>query len=137
MHRAILDGLVLSCHDISDGGLAAAAAEMCLGGGRGAEILVEAAAGSDTDPMVALFGETNGCFLAEVPEAKVAAFETALKGLPRVRVGTVVAGKTLRFQMGSGRVESADLEELTKAYMSETARILGESSESSKTGGAA
>jgi phosphoribosylformylglycinamidine synthase len=137
LHRAILEGLVLSCHDISDGGFAAAAAEMCLGGGRGAEIVVEALAAPDIDPLLALFGETNGCLLAEVPEEKVAAFETALKGLPRVVVGAVATGKTLRFQMGSGRVESADLEELAKAYMSETARILGESSESGETGGAA
>ncbi|TXT49818.1 MAG: purL [Spirochaetes bacterium] len=137
LHRAISQGLVLSCHDISDGGLAAAAAEMCLGGGRGAEISVEVAAGTDHNPLGTLFGETNGCFLAEVPQAKVAAFETALKGLPRVGLGTVLAEKALRFRLGSGHVESSDLEELGKAYTSETDRILGESSASGVAGGVA
>ena len=38
MHQAISQGLVASCHDLSEGGLAVAAAEMCFAGGIGAEL---------------------------------------------------------------------------------------------------
>ena len=38
LHQAIRDGLVRSCHDISEGGLAVTLAEMCIAGRLGAEI---------------------------------------------------------------------------------------------------
>ncbi len=38
LHRAIYKGLVRSCHDLSEGGLAAAVAEMAFAGGYGAKI---------------------------------------------------------------------------------------------------
>ena len=38
LHKAIGDGLVASCHDLSDGGLGAALAEMCFAGGLGCEV---------------------------------------------------------------------------------------------------
>ena len=37
MHRAIQSGLVRACHDLSEGGLAVAAAEMAFAGGLGHE----------------------------------------------------------------------------------------------------
>ena len=38
LHAAIRDGLVQSCHDVSEGGLAVALAELCIAGGLGAVI---------------------------------------------------------------------------------------------------
>ncbi len=38
VHRAIHGGLVRACHDLSEGGLAVAAAEMAFAGGLGAQI---------------------------------------------------------------------------------------------------
>ena len=38
LHQAIANGLVLSCHDCSEGGLAVAAAEMALAGGLGLDL---------------------------------------------------------------------------------------------------
>ena len=38
LHQAIDAGLVAACHDLSEGGLAVAVAEMALAGGWGAEI---------------------------------------------------------------------------------------------------
>ncbi|MGI0149223.1 MAG: phosphoribosylformylglycinamidine synthase subunit PurL, partial [Thermoplasmata archaeon] len=62
--RAIRSETVMACHDLSHGGLAIAAAEMCLGGDLGAKL--------DTRPMdparwdVQLFSESNGRWLVEV-----------------------------------------------------------------------
>jgi phosphoribosylformylglycinamidine synthase subunit PurSL len=63
LYRTINSGKLKACHDISEGGLAAALAEMCFGGDIGAVIdipEIENAANF-------LFNETAGCFLAEIP----------------------------------------------------------------------
>lgn len=84
LHRAVTSGLVRSAHDLSEGGLAVAAAEMCLGGRLGLEIDLPG-----DDPVRALFGETTGCLLVEVRPDHAAAFDAQLAGLPFTRLGLV------------------------------------------------
>lgn len=85
IHQSICRGLVRSVHDLSEGGLAVAAAEMCIGGRLGLELDLQA-----DDPVRTLFGETTGCLLVEVNPADAAAFEELLAGLSTLRVATVV-----------------------------------------------
>ena len=63
-HRAVSDlidtGNVLSCHDVSDGGIAVAVAEMCIGSNFGATIDLESV--SDRDPFV----EQPGRYIVEL-----------------------------------------------------------------------
>jgi phosphoribosylformylglycinamidine synthase len=94
LHRAIAAGTVKACHDLSDGGLAAALAEMCLGGSLGASVTVGGATPGGAQAL--LFGETNGCLVAEVDASKAADFEKAMAGIPRARIGST---------NGSGRLE--------------------------------
>ena len=57
------------CHDLSEGGLAVAAAEMAFAGGLGLELELaplRSASGLE-DPAVLLFSESNTRFLIEVP----------------------------------------------------------------------
>ncbi|MCL2280591.1 phosphoribosylformylglycinamidine synthase subunit PurS [Candidatus Saccharibacteria bacterium] len=63
VHALIKNGDVLACHDISDGGLATAAIEMCFGSqpGAGVELSLD---GADLEQE--LFSETVGCFVIEV-----------------------------------------------------------------------
>ncbi len=80
----IESGKLTACHDISDGGLAVALAEMALAGNLGAEITAEA------DGMAQeawLFGEDQGRYLATspAPEGVLAAAEKA--GVPVSVVG--------------------------------------------------
>ncbi|NLJ76487.1 MAG: phosphoribosylformylglycinamidine synthase subunit PurL [Peptococcaceae bacterium] len=63
LYRAISLGQLEACHDLSEGGLAAALAEMCFGGDVGAVINIQ----DDENPVNFLFNETAGCFLAELP----------------------------------------------------------------------
>lgn len=85
LHLAIQQGYVNACHDLSEGGLAVAAAEMCIGGRLGLSLHMA------LDPIQAvLFGEVNGCFLAEVRSDSTAAFEGLLDGLPWQKMGVVV-----------------------------------------------
>jgi phosphoribosylformylglycinamidine synthase subunit PurSL len=79
-HRAVAglihDGLVRSCHDVSDGGWLTAVAEMCLASGLGAEI----------KPSADGFAERNGAYVLEIHPSAQAAFEKALAGAADVRV---------------------------------------------------
>lgn len=84
LHRAITAGLVRACHDLSEGGLAVAAAEMCIGGRLGMELTI----GSD-EPARALFGEANSRMLIEVCPENCRAFESLFDHALIHRLGVV------------------------------------------------
>jgi phosphoribosylformylglycinamidine synthase subunit PurSL len=87
LHQAIIKGLVRSAHDLSEGGLAVAAAEMCIGGRLGMKL--------DVNPAEA-FTEVNGCLLIEVSPANALAFEKELSGLPCKQIGNVIEETVLK-----------------------------------------
>ena len=95
LHRAIRAGLVRACHDLSEGGLAVAAAEMALAGGLGLALDLAAVPGEETDPLVTLFSESNGRWLVEVEPENAAAFEETLRGCVAARCGQVTDDKKL------------------------------------------
>ena len=68
MQSLVADGLLLSYHDRSDGGVAATLCEMAFGGGRGFDADLPA---GENGPLGALFAEELGAVL-EVDEAKAA-----------------------------------------------------------------
>lgn len=86
LHQAILAGLVAACHDVSEGGLAVALAEMCIGGRLGAAIT----APPHADQPTALFAESIGRLVCEVAPADLARFSEMLEDFGEVTVlGTV------------------------------------------------
>jgi phosphoribosylformylglycinamidine synthase len=91
VQAAIEAGAVRSCHDLSEGGLAVAAAEMAFSGGLGVEI--DLAAMPTTDNSVGdqarLFAESSGRFLVEVAPDKYDAFLRIVKDSPVGEVGKV------------------------------------------------
>jgi len=104
VHNAINAGLICSAHDLSEGGLAVAAAEMCIGGRLGLDI---------NPPLSTrdLFGETTGCLLAEVSPANIARFEETFKDLPIKTLGQVTTEPVLK--LGE---TSIDVEDLITAF---------------------
>jgi phosphoribosylformylglycinamidine synthase len=91
VHAAISAGLVRACHDLSEGGLAVALAEMAFAGGLGATITLadvarEEAAAHDA---ALLFSESPTRFVLEVRPAHAALLERQFQGLPLGRLGTV------------------------------------------------
>ncbi len=70
LHAAMQAGLVESCHDVSEGGLAVAVAEMCIGGRLGARIDHL----PHDDLTTSLFSESSGRLVVEIEERSVAAF---------------------------------------------------------------
>ncbi len=65
LHEVIRNGLVRSCHDLSEGGLAVALAEMALAGGVGADV-VDWYNGSFPGCDVLLYSESTTRFVIEV-----------------------------------------------------------------------
>ncbi|GAB4484675.1 MAG: phosphoribosylformylglycinamidine synthase subunit PurL [Anaerolineales bacterium] len=104
LHNAMRQGLVRSCHDLSEGGLAVAAAEMCIGGRLGLVL-------DHSIPAEACFAETNGCLLAEVAPAAEAAFRALFADLPLTRIGHVTADPVLKLAD-----ESIPVSDLVKAF---------------------
>ncbi len=109
MHRAMRRGLVKSCHDLSEGGLAVALAEMVFGGGFGADVDIDLLpADSGVDARQLLFGESLTRFLVEVAPADAANFESMLDGIPCRRVGgTTEEPRLLLRSSRTGRVHVA------------------------------
>ena len=88
LHKAIQQGLIKSAHDLSEGGLAVTAAEMCIGGRLGLEVVATS---------VALFTEVNGCLLIEVNPTDARVFESQFTELPITKIGTVTTQPILKF----------------------------------------
>ena len=78
-------------HDVSEGGIAVALAEMAFAGGLGLTGLTRAIPykGSRRREDVILFSESNSRFLVEVDPRKEKAFKAALKGIPHAKIATV------------------------------------------------
>lgn len=111
LHGAIAAGLVRACHDLSDGGLAVAVAEMCLGGRLGATVAVE----PGQPATAALFGEANGCLVVEVRDTAAKEFERLMAGTPVSRIGSTDAAGRLELRAG-GASSRIDIEDMAGAF---------------------
>jgi phosphoribosylformylglycinamidine synthase len=97
--QAIQSGWVRSCHDLSEGGLAVALAEMAFAGGLGALADLDTVPTNGPLPEhVRLFSESNSRFLIEVePENARRVLEVCEK-LPAAIIGEVTAEPNVRFR---------------------------------------
>jgi phosphoribosylformylglycinamidine synthase len=123
VHRAIQAGLLRACHDLSEGGLAVAAAEMAFAGGLGARISLAGVPCDGHPPSagtrpaaVRLFSESNTRFLCEVRPADAPRLEEMLRGIPHARIGTVTSEPSLAILDGTTAVVEAALATLKDAW---------------------
>ncbi|MEC7776133.1 MAG: phosphoribosylformylglycinamidine synthase subunit PurL [Planctomycetota bacterium] len=118
MHGAIQQRLVRSCHDLSEGGLAVAAAEMAFSGGLGAKIQLDklpvSAEGDGLDDLQGLFSESNCRYLVEVSQENKDALLALFDGLPAAVVGETCEDGVLEVtgKDGAGEILSESIEEL-------------------------
>jgi phosphoribosylformylglycinamidine synthase len=105
---------------LSEGGLAAAVAEMALAGGLGAKIdlaqVPNRLQGEQSLDAVLLFAESNTRFLCEVPPESAGGFEDLLAGVPRARIGQVTESKKLEIVSGGRVVLAANVGSLKAAW---------------------
>jgi phosphoribosylformylglycinamidine synthase subunit PurSL len=112
-------GLVKACHDLSEGGIGVAAAEMAFAGGLGMRIELNKIPRGEImvrDDFI-LFSESNSRFLVEVAPEDKAKFEKTLKGVDFAEIGQVTKIKKLEI---TGRYDNvlvkADIDELKEAW---------------------
>jgi phosphoribosylformylglycinamidine synthase len=86
-------GLTRSCHDISEGGLAVALAEMCIGGrlGLAASLRDMPCAEKAAIDTILLYGESPSRFIVEVAPADTGRLGEMWAELPVGRLGTLVS----------------------------------------------
>jgi phosphoribosylformylglycinamidine synthase len=116
---AIARGLVVSCHDCSEGGLAVALAEMAFAGGLGIEIDLRGLPKSKDCSRIdaQLFSESNSRYLVEVEPEKSDAFARLMVNLPFGQIGKVTEQKTLVIKSEDSRtVIEADVDSLKQAW---------------------
>ncbi|GAH35881.1 unnamed protein product, partial [marine sediment metagenome] len=113
------EGLVRSAHDLSEGGLAVALAEMAFAGGRGAQIdlrMVPKRGVIEADEVL-LFSESNSRLILEVMPSNVQHTEEILRGVPFARIGQVTQGLRMVVTGRNGRrVIDEDIFELKEAW---------------------
>jgi phosphoribosylformylglycinamidine synthase len=120
-HKAVNTGLVASCHDLSDGGLAVAAAETAFAGGFGMALDLTAVPYKG-DPVtrrdeVLLFSESASRFLVTLHPEQKAAFESQMAGTAFACLGEVTASPNLKINGLAGKpVINAPLGELKEAW---------------------
>ncbi len=108
---------VCAAHDVSDGGLAVALAEMCIAGGKGAAIDLTVSGRED----IALFGEGGGRIVLELaPHLLQAAKETAATyGVACVSIGQVADDDRLTLALRHEHLSSAATVTLPVATLKE------------------
>lgn len=115
--KAMGNGIVKSCHDLSEGGLAVAAAEMAFAGGLGLELDLQKVPGKNLSRNdFVLFSESNSRFLIEVSEADKSEFES-LMGKSCSQIGQVTIEKKLLIHGLNGKtVVDASLESIRRSW---------------------
>lgn len=103
--RVIDEDLTKACHDLSEGGLAVAAAEMAFSGGYGIELnLSNLPMTRVTRDDFALFSESNSRFLLEVSNSDNSRFQALISGKPYAEIGKVIETPRLRVMGMAGKI---------------------------------
>ncbi len=126
--RAISGRMLRSIHDLSDGGLAVALAESCLGGRLGAEIRLDgpaarlgaalgkhALAAADLAARL-LFSEAPGRLLVSIRPEDRERFEGTMAGSMVLLLGRSTADARLRASLGGQTLLDADLPHIEAAW---------------------
>ena len=117
LSQAIEEGLVASCHDISDGGLGVALAETAFAGGVGMEIDLRKVPGKFDRNDVALFSETQSRFVVTVSPDRKRRFESVLDGCVFAPIGVTSGDGRFAVKGLNGRlVVQGNINELKQAW---------------------
>ena len=112
--KAIQSGLVRTAHDCSEGGVAIAIAEMCIGGRCGAAIDIDGP--GDADIWGRLWGESLGRILVGVKQENREEFLSIMKGNSLTYMGETTDGDELSIWDGDDLIVEANVEEMTSTW---------------------
>ena len=111
VRAAIGDGVVAACHDVSDGGLLVAVAEMAMAGGVGATLELPDGA----EPAAWLFGEDQARYVLAVADPAPVLTRAGAAGVPVTVIGRT--GGTTLTVTGQGAISVADLASANEAWL--------------------
>jgi phosphoribosylformylglycinamidine synthase II len=113
LQTAMKRGAILACHDVSEGGIAVAVAEMSFGAGIGVDVNLKEGV---MDPTAFLFSESPSRFVVEIPAARQAEFEELLGVRAVTLLGTTVAAPTLTVKAGDRVLAQETISTLKQAW---------------------
>ncbi len=129
LRQAISQGLVASAHDLSDGGLAVAAAECCMASGLGAHLELPAGDGR-LDHL--LFAEGGARILVTVPPVQTMAWQQALDrarsaghDVPAQCLGVVAAGADFSISQAGTPLLELPIDQLRTTFEQAIPRRMG------------
>jgi len=119
VRKAIEEGHVVACHDLSEGGLGIAAAEMVISSNLGIELELQQVPTDfiSRDDFI-LFSESASRFLLEIRKEKESEFKELAEG-KAARVGEVISESFLRIYGLEGRAYEWETGELRRAWRRE------------------
>ncbi|MFH1127620.1 MAG: AIR synthase-related protein, partial [archaeon] len=121
---SIESGAVAACHDVSDGGIAVAVAEMIIGsGGLGASVDVTCLGKLRSD--FKLFSESNTRFVAEAADADAFLKTMKQNNVPFYFIGRVTGDGNLVVSDGKKKLIDADSVAVCKAWDEGIRKIVG------------
>jgi phosphoribosylformylglycinamidine synthase II len=118
VYQAIRQGLLRSCHDCSDGGLAVALAETAFAGGWGMEIDLRKVrqVGLKRNDFL-LFSESQSRFVVTIDPSNRNAFESLLSDVVFGEIGVVIHAETFRvIGLQGKKVIEASIDDLKEAW---------------------
>jgi phosphoribosylformylglycinamidine synthase len=120
IYKAIDAGLIASCHDCSEGGLAVSLAEMAFSGGLG--IMADLKGLPKTEDCAnltaQLFSESCSRYIIEVRPEKFNDFAKMMLGVPFGQIGKVIDLKNLIIKDSTGKnIIDVEIDELKQAWL--------------------
>ena len=117
VHSLMRRKAISACHDCSDGGLAVALAEMCIGGRLGARIDLDAVPALEAmSRSELLYSESASRLLVSVAPQHAALMDALGEWQICRRIGEVTDGPALELQNGSSTLAAVPVEELATAF---------------------
>ncbi len=111
IYEALKRKIIISTHDVSDGGIFVCASEMCFAEKRGIKINIE----KIKRPDLFLFSESAGRIIAEVEKYKEKEFLKIFKNTPFLKIGEVIKEDKVIIITKKGNIELSIME-LYKNY---------------------
>ncbi len=117
-HQAVAEGLVSACHDLSDGGLGVALAEMAIGGRIGAcvDISLVPARPRDLPWWQILYSESTGRFIFTAPSRNRQKLQDLFQNQFLARIGRTTSGSELEINVQDKTLCRLDVSRMARVW---------------------
>jgi len=114
--KAMEKNIILSAHDISDGGFLTALSEMCFNG-NGAQINIEDIPSENGINLIEVFfGENGSRLILEIESSKEKEFKEIINGLPICKIGYIIEEPVLEVKSSGDIILKENIYNLKKNW---------------------